>query len=126
MIVFIGAGLGGACRHGVNLGALRLLGTGLPAGTLIVNLLGCFALGLLAEWLALRGDLPQATRLLLATGFLGGFTTFSTFALDALTMWDSGRHGVSLLYGAGSVILSIGALVAGLAFVRAFGGEVGA
>ena len=84
LIVFLGAGIGGALRHGVNLLAARLLGTGFPFGTLIVNVVGSFAMGLIIAWLALRGQQAQAVRLFLTTGILGGFTTFSAFSLDTM------------------------------------------
>ena len=83
LIVFLGAGIGGALRHGVNVGAARLLGTGFPFGTLIVNFVGSFAMGLLAGFFMYRSGIPQHVRLFLTTGILGGFTTFSTFSLDA-------------------------------------------
>ena len=83
LIVFLGAGIGGALRHGVNVGAARLFGYGFPLGTLIVNIAGSFAMGLLAGYFAARPHLGQHARLFLTTGVLGGFTTFSAFSLDA-------------------------------------------
>ena len=83
LIVFLGAGVGGAVRHGVNLACARLFGFGFPFGTLIVNLAGSFMMGVLAGWFAFRMGIPQHMRLFLTTGILGGFTTFSAFSLDA-------------------------------------------
>ena len=83
LIVFLGAGIGGALRHGVNVGATRLFGFGFPFGTLIVNIVGSFAMGLLAGYFAFRPGINQHMRLFLTTGVLGGFTTFSAFSLDA-------------------------------------------
>ena len=77
LIVFLGGGLGAALRHGVNIAAARLLGTALPYGTLTINVLGSLAMGLIAEFFALKAGLPQHWRLFLTTGILGGFTTFS-------------------------------------------------
>ena len=77
LIVFLGAGLGGALRHGVNVAALRLLGSGLPYGTLTVNIVGSLVMGLLTGYFALKADPGQMWRLFLTTGILGGFTTFS-------------------------------------------------
>ena len=119
LIVFLGAGLGGALRHGVNLAAARLLGTGFPFGTFAVNVLGSLAMGLLAEYFALRGDASQSWRLFLTTGILGGFTTFSAFSLDAALLWERGEALLALLYVAGSVALAIGGLFLGLWTVRA-------
>ena len=82
LIVFGGAGLGGALRHGVNVAAMRLGFTAFPIGTLTVNILGSFLMGLIAEYFALKGHLPQSWRLFLTTGVLGGFTTFSAFSLE--------------------------------------------
>ncbi len=118
LIVFLGAGLGGSLRHGANLAALRLLGPGFPYGTLFVNVAGSLAMGLLAGWFALKADPGQPWRLFLTTGVLGGFTTFSAFSLDAVSLWERGEAGVALLYVLASVALSVGALFGGLALAR--------
>lgn len=120
LLVFLGAGVGGALRHGVNVACVRAFGTGLPWGTLTVNVLGSFAMGLLAGWLALKAGegWTQNARLFLATGVLGGFTTFSAFSLDAVLLWERAERASALAYIGGSVFLSIGALVAGLFVVR--------
>lgn len=121
LIVFLGAGLGGALRHGVNLAAARLFGLEFPVGTLVVNAAGSAAMGLLAGWLALKAGeaWSQDVRLFLATGVLGGFTTFSAFSLDAALLWERGAPGLAAAYVAASVALSLGALAGGLALVRA-------
>lgn len=118
VIVFIGAGLGGALRHGVNQIAAHVLGLAFPYGTLTVNVVGSLAMGLLAEYLALRGYLPQEIRLFLTTGMLGGFTTFSTFSLDAILLWERGQWATSLVYIASSLVLSLAGLCAGLFLIR--------
>jgi CrcB protein len=120
LLVFLGAGLGGVLRHGVNLAAARILGTGLPWGTLTVNVVGSFLMGLIAGWLALRAGetWSQPVRLFLATGILGGFTTFSAFSLDAALLWERGQGGMAAAYVAGSVVLSLAALAGGLFLVR--------
>ncbi|HKH32993.1 MAG TPA: fluoride efflux transporter CrcB, partial [Beijerinckiaceae bacterium] len=89
-IVFLGAGVGGALRHGVNLACARLCGLAFPWGTLAVNIVGSFAMGLIAAWLAFKVEVPwsQHARLFLTTGILGGFTTFSAFSLDAVLLWE--------------------------------------
>ena len=116
LLVALGGGTGAAARHLVGLFSLRALGSGFPFGTLIVNVLGSLLMGLLVEWLARRGT---PLRPLLATGFLGGFTTFSTFSLDAVALWERGEGALAALYVTGSVALAIGGLIAGLAIGRA-------
>jgi CrcB protein len=118
LIIALGAGLGGALRHGVNIGAARLFGTGWPYGTFAVNVVGSLVMGLLAGYFALRGQASQAVVLFLTTGVLGGFTTFSAFSLDVALLYERGQLGLTALYLAGSVGLSIGALLLGLAVVR--------
>jgi len=118
LIVFLGAGIGGALRHGVNVAALRLLGPAFPFGTLTVNVVGSLAMGLLAGYFALRADPGQHWRLFLTTGLLGGFTTFSAFSLDAVFLYERGEIVQMTLYVMASVALSIAALVAGLFIAR--------
>jgi CrcB protein len=118
LIVFLGAGIGGAGRHGVNVLAARLFGTAFPAGTLAINVFGCLLMGLIAGVFAFRGHLPQEMRLFLTTGILGGFTTFSAFSLDAALLWERGEAGLAVLYVGASVIFSLLAVAAGLAVSR--------
>ena len=110
LLVFLGGGLGAAARHLVNLGAGRLLGLGFPFGTLVVNVLGSALMGVIVTGAALRWQLPQEARLFLTTGVLGGFTTFSAFSLDVLTLWERGRHELAILYVAASLLLSLAAI----------------
>lgn len=120
LLVFLGAGLGGAARHAVNLGCGRWCGLAFPWGTLTVNVVGSFAMGALAGWLAFKAgeSWSQSARLFLATGVLGGFTTFSAFSLDAVLLWERGEILSAALYVAGSVVLSIAALVGALSLMR--------
>lgn len=120
LIVFLGAGIGGALRHGVNVAALRLLGAGFPWGTLSVNLAGSFVMGLVAEYFALKSGLPQQWRLFLTTGILGGFTTFSAFSLDVALLYERGELLSAGFYVLASVLLAIAGLFAGLYVIRAF------
>ena len=118
--VCLGGGIGAAARHGVNRAALMLAGPNYPAGTLFVNIAGCFVMGLFAGWFTYRGeDTSESVRLFLTTGVLGGFTTFSAFALDTGLMWERHDTGNALIYAAVSVLGSISALFAGLAAARA-------
>jgi CrcB protein len=120
LIVFLGGGLGAALRHGINLVSARTLGTEFPYGTLIINVTGSLVMGLIAGYLAFKGDASQHWRLFLMTGILGGYTTFSAFSLDAALLYERGATGLAALYVLASVILSIGGLFAGLAVVRNF------
>jgi len=118
LIVFLGAGVGGALRHGVNILAPRLVGSALPFGTLFVNVAGSVAMGLIAGYLAFRGDVAQPWRLFLTTGVLGGFTTFSAFSMDVVLLIERGEFGGAALYGGLSVAGSILALFAGMWLAR--------
>ena len=118
LIVFLGGGLGAALRHGVNVIAARWLGTAFPYGTMIINVAGSLAMGLIAEYFALKAGLPQRWRLFLTTGILGGFTTFSAFSLEAALLYERGQIAGSAIYVVASVVLAIGALFAGMAIVR--------
>lgn len=120
LLVFLGAGIGGTLRHGVNLAALRWPLGGFPYGTLTVNILGSALMGLVVGWFAFRtGEVGSShLRLFLTTGILGGFTTFSAFSLDAVLLWERGESALAALYVGGSVVLSLLALLAGLALVR--------
>jgi CrcB protein len=119
LMVFLGGGLGAAIRHGVNILAAGWLGTSFPYGTLFINIAGSFAMGLIAEYFALKGGLPQHLRLFLTTGILGGFTTFSAFSLEAALLYERGQVIGSAVYVVASVVLAIAGLFAGLAIVRA-------
>ncbi|WP_186416843.1 fluoride efflux transporter CrcB [Bosea sp. CS1GBMeth4] len=119
-LVFLGAGIGGVLRHGVNLAALKWLGASFPYGTMAINIVGSGAMGLIAGWFAFRiGEgWSQHLRLFLTTGILGGFTTFSAFSLDAMLLWERGEMVPAACYVLGSVLLSLLALAAGLSIVR--------
>ena len=119
LLVFLGAGIGGALRHGVNVAALRLLGPGFPHGTIMVNIAGSLIMGLLAGWFAHKADPGQTWRLFLTTGILGGFTTFSAFSLDAALLLQRGQVGFVALYVVGSAVGAILGLFAGLWLIRA-------
>ncbi|MFN7101895.1 MAG: fluoride efflux transporter CrcB [Pseudorhizobium sp.] len=120
IFVFLGAGLGGAFRHGVNVLALRLFGSGYPSGTLTVNIVGSLVMGLLIGWFAHKADPGQSWRLFLTTGILGGFTTFSTFSLDVAVLYERGEVVAAAIYAALSVVLAISGLFAGLYIIRNF------
>jgi CrcB protein len=120
LIVFFGAGIGGVLRHGVNRAALNLLRIDFPAGTLLVNVIGSFCMGLLAGWFAYRSiHSSQHLQIFLTTGILGGFTTFSAFSLDAVLLWERGQTIGACLYVTASVAISIIGLLTGLTIMKA-------
>jgi CrcB protein len=121
LIVFVGGGIGAALRHGVNLVSARLFGTAFPWHTLIENVTGSMVMGMLAAYFAFKGgEASQHWRLFLTTGILGGYTTFSAFSLDAMLLYQRGEVVQAALYVAGSVVLAIAGLAAGLALARHF------
>ncbi|MCB1476952.1 MAG: fluoride efflux transporter CrcB [Rhodobiaceae bacterium] len=116
--VAIGGALGASARHLVGLAALRLFGAGFPWGTITVNIVGSLLMGLFIEALAVKFDGSTAMRALIATGFLGGFTTFSSFSLDVAVLWERGEAAIAATYVVASVVLAIAALFAGLTIGR--------
>ena len=118
VLVFIGGGLGAVSRHLSGMAVMRASGPGFPWGTMLVNIAGSLAMGLLIAWLARRSSGDADLRLLLATGFLGGFTTFSAFSLDAVTLYERGALTAAAAYVIASVTISILALFGGLWLAR--------
>jgi len=118
LLVFVGGGLGASLRHAVNVLCARGLGTAFPWGTFIINITGSTVMGLIAGYLAFKGEASQAWRLFLMTGILGGYTTFSAFSLDAMLLYERSEVALALFYVLGSVVFSILGLFAGLALVR--------
>jgi CrcB protein len=118
LLVFVGGGLGASLRHTVNIGCARCMGTAFPYGTFIINITGSIVMGLIAGYLAFKGEASQPWRLFLMTGILGGYTTFSAFSLDTALLYERGEIGLALFYVLGSVVLSIAGLFAGLALMR--------
>ena len=117
--IFLGGGIGSALRYGVGRAALALAGPNLPIGTFVVNVAGCAAMGALAEWLAWRDTgIDASMKLFLTTGVLGGFTTFSAFALDAVGLWQRGATLTAIAYAVGSVLISLAGFLAGMALAR--------
>jgi len=119
ILVALGGAVGSVLRYLVGLWSVRLVGSGFPWGTLTVNLVGSFAIGLLSEAIVRRMGASPEMRLLLITGVLGGFTTFSAFSLDAAALFERGELLSSAVYVAVSVGFSLAAVFAGLALGRA-------
>ena len=111
--IAVGGALGAVLRYLSMQAALRLVGPGSPWGTLLVNVAGSLIMGLAAALILERAGSGRLA-LFLMTGVLGGFTTFSAFSLDTLYLLEKGRLAASAFYVGGSVILSVGALIAGL------------
>jgi CrcB protein len=120
LLVFVGGGLGATLRHLINVTCARCMGIGFPWGTFIINITGSTVMGLIAGYLAFKGEASQPWRLFLMTGILGGYTTFSAYSLDAALLYERGEFGLAALYVIGSVVISIAGLFAGLALVRQF------
>lgn len=118
VLVAAGGAIGSVLRYLVGLAAARSLGPAFPFGTLTVNLVGGFLIGLVAGVFAIRAEAPQELRVFLITGCLGGFTTFSAFSLDVVTLLERGDSGLAALYLLVSVGFSIAAVFAGLALMR--------
>lgn len=119
VFIFIGAGLGGLLRHLMNTAITGFMGAGFPYGILAINVLGSTTMGLLTGWLTWRGGMSAELRLFLATGFLGGFTTFSAFSLDTALLIERGETYLAAIYVTGSVLLSVLGLFVGLWAMRA-------
>jgi CrcB protein len=119
LAVAAGGALGSVARYVVGIGSTRAFGATFPWGTLLINIAGSFLIGAFAELFALKWDLAQEARVFLTVGICGGFTTFSTFSLDAYVLMERGEWWVAAAYMIGSVVLSIGALFAALHIIRA-------
>jgi fluoride exporter len=121
LLIFIGGGLGALGRWGFGLMAARLWGNAWPWGTLSVNVIGGFAMGLVMGHLMKTGAMTPTNdnwRAFLATGILGGFTTFSAFSLETARMIEAGHWQDAGLYSIASVVLCVVAVFAGMALAR--------
>ena len=119
LIIALGGALGAVSRFLLGNGMSRALGSALPYGTFVINIVGCFAMGLLMTIIVDREMIPAAWRLFLCVGFLGGFTTFSSFGYEALMLLTEGRLLAVLAYVGGSVVLGLVAAAAGVLCARA-------
>jgi fluoride exporter len=118
LLVFFGGGLGASLRHAVNMACAKSFGTAFPYGTFVINISGSIVMGLIAGYLAFKGEASQPWRLFLMTGILGGYTTFSAFSLDAALLYERGELALAAFYVVGSVGFSVAGLFAALALVR--------
>lgn len=119
LYVLLGGAAGAGLRYEAGRLALKQIGSGFPWGTLIVNLLGGLAIGLLAGAMAAQGRADRPLWLLLGVGVLGGFTTFSAFSLDLFLMLERGQAGLAAGYALGSVLGALVLVFAGWSLARA-------
>ncbi len=122
LIVFLGAGVGGVLRHALNNALPKLFGGAYPYATPIINITGSMAMGFLIGWLAFKAGASwsQHVRLFVATGILGGYTTFSTFSLETVLLLERNDFGAAFAYVFGSVLFGVLGLWAALAWTRSF------
>ncbi|HEU0070121.1 MAG TPA: fluoride efflux transporter CrcB [Alphaproteobacteria bacterium] len=121
MVLAIAAGgaIGSAARYGTMIYVARWLGAAFPYGTIAVNILGAFVMGVLIELMALVWSPGEMMRAFLTVGVLGGYTTFSTFSLDSWLLIEHGDYGLAMLYIVSSVVFCIVALIGGAQLTRA-------
>jgi fluoride exporter len=117
--VAAGGALGAASRYGVNFAAARALGQNAHWATVAINIAGCLAMGCFMAFAMRRPEIPANLRLFLATGILGGFTTFSAFAADFARLIEGSETGMGVVYVIASVGMSLIAVFVGLAAGRA-------
>ncbi len=119
LLVAIGGAIGSVLRYLVGVWTMRQYGSNFPWGTLTVNIVGSFAIGILTEMIARRFNASMEIRVFLVTGILGGFTTWSSFSLDTIVLYERGAFGLAAAYVIGSAVASFAAVFAGLALGRA-------
>ena len=119
LLATLGGGMGSGLRYLVGLGMTRALGPAFPWGTFATNISGSFLMGVVATLVATRFDGSPELRVFLATGILGGYTTFSAFSLDFANLMGREQTGAAAFYVAGSVGFSLLAIYAGFAFAKA-------
>lgn len=119
-LIFLGGGAGAVARFAVSTLATRLYGTAYPWGTLAVNLIGAFCIGLFIECMAMKNTSMPWLPYLLVTGFLGGFTTFSAFSLETAQMWIKGNYVPLIAYSLVSVIGTLAMVLLAMRLVRSF------
>ena len=118
LAVAAGGSLGSVARYLVAIGFGKLLGPKFPWGTLVINVTGSLLIGIFVGLFAVRWSLPQAVRIFLVVGICGGYTTFSTFSLDSFYLIERGEVAAAAAYMIASVVLSVGAVIAGIQIVR--------
>ena len=128
LAIALGGALGAVCRHYVNAYISGVFGSivgnvgggHFPAGIMVCNILGSFLMGLMIAGFAAAWDVPQSMRALLTVGFLGAFTTFSTFSMDIVLLAERGAYLTAFTYMSLSVVLGVGALLLGMSLIKLF------
>ncbi|WP_284777549.1 fluoride efflux transporter CrcB [Agrobacterium sp. lyk4-40-TYG-31] len=118
-LVAVGGAIGSVARYLVGVWGVKLAGPNFPWGTITVNVVGAFFIGLMVEMIARRFDASSEVRVFIVTGILGGFTTWSSFTLDAVVLFERGDLGLAAVYLLASLVVSFAAIFAGLALGRA-------
>lgn len=111
LYISLGGALGAIARYSLSLG-LASKSLSFPTATLCTNIIGCFLMGVITEIFTLKANLPSELKLLIATGFLGAFTTFSTFGLESVSLINKAEFGKCLVYMSSSVIFGVSAILA--------------
>ncbi len=124
MLISVAGAAGAASRYGVGLWAQRLLGSNFAYGTLVVNLLGCLLLGLVLELESQTEWVGESVRLFWAVGFLGAFTTFSTFGFETLKFMQAGDHHLAVLNVVANLLLGLLAVWLGWVLARSLAGAI--
>jgi CrcB protein len=117
--IALGGAIGAVLRHMLNIGIAKVAGSDFPWHTMLINISGSFVMGLLITLMALRWNVSNEIKAFLTTGILGGYTTFSAFSLDFAVLVERKAYGLASAYAAGSVVLSLAAVFAAMALVRA-------
>jgi len=118
--IALGGALGAVCRYWVSLSLLPVSSYKFPFATLSVNVAGSLLMGVLYVLIVEKGGLPDEARHILMVGFLGAFTTFSTFSLDAISLWQNGGQLMALSYVVSSVALCLIAIIFAIWLTRLF------
>jgi fluoride exporter len=119
LAVALGSAIGGSCRYLIGVWFVQRYGPGFPLGTLFINVSGSLLIGFVAELSQTRAlGITPFVRIALATGLIGGYTTFSSYIFEAVTLSGEGRRGIALLYALGSIVLGVGAYFVGTIVAR--------
>ncbi len=122
LAIAAGGAVGSVLRHFLNNAVVAAAGPNFPLGIFVINILGSFVMGVFVACFAHLGDPRPSVKVFLTTGVLGGFTTFSTFSLDAVMLFERGAYGLASFYIIGSVGLALAGLCIGQILVRTFAG----
>lgn len=118
LIIWLGGGIGSVCRYLVQLGASRMFNITFPVGTFVVNITGCFLIGLLYGLANRYALLTLEWRLFLITGLCGGYTTFSSFSYEGISLFKHGNYMYFILYVMASVVMGLFSTLAGTSIFK--------